>query len=167
MQRMKKIRKSTMNDLPEMLKIFEKARAYMASHGNPNQWHDYWPSKEILISDIELGQSYIVEDDEKGILATFAYIVGVDRTYLHIDGAWLTDNPYGTIHRLASSQKERDIFTYIVNEVTKNGLNIRIDTHSKNESMIRTILKNGFKYCGIISPVEGGDRNAYELVVRK
>ena len=42
---------------------------------------------------------------------------------------------------------------------------MRIDTHSCNESMIRAILKNGFKYCGIISPVEGGLRNAYELVV--
>lgn len=164
---MKKIRKSTFNDLPEMLKIFENARKYMASHGNPNQWHDNWPSKEILISDIEIGQSYIVEDDEKGILATFAYIVGVDRTYLEINGKWLTDSPYGTIHRLASSQKERDIFSYIVSEITKNGLNMRIDTHANNESMIRTILKNGFKYCGIISPIEGGDRNAYELIVNK
>lgn len=162
---MKRIRKSTMNDLPEMLVIFDNARKYMASHGNPNQWHDNWPSKEILISDIELGQSYIVEDDEKGILATFAYIVGVDRTYLEIDGAWLTDKPYGTIHRLASSQKERDIFSYIISEITKNKLNMRIDTHSCNESMIRAILKNGFKYCGIISPVEGGLRNAYELMV--
>lgn len=160
---MKCIRKSTFNDLPEMLEIFDKARKYMASHGNPNQWHDSWPSKEILISDIEIGQSFIVEDDEKGILATFAYIVGVDKTYLDIDGAWLTNKPYGTIHRLASSQKEKDIFSYIISEVTKNGLNMRIDTHKDNQSMIRAILKNGFKYCGLISPIEGGIRNAYEL----
>ena len=155
-----------MNDLPAMLKIFKNARAFMAEHGNPNQWHDNWPSKEILISDIEIGQSYIVEDDEKGILATYAYIVGVDPTYLEIDGAWLTDDPYGTIHRLASSHKERDIFSYIISEVTKNGLNMRIDTHANNDHMIRAILKNGFKYCGIISPIEGGDRNAYELIVK-
>lgn len=160
---MKRIRKSTMSDLPEMLAIFDNARKYMASHGNPNQWRDAWPSKEILISDIEIGQSYIVEDDEKGVLATFAYIVGVDRTYLKIDGAWLTDKPYGTIHRLASSQKERDIFSYIVKQITMNGLNMRIDTHEQNQAMIRAILKNGFKFCGIISPIEGGDRNAYEL----
>lgn len=160
---MKRIRKSTMSDLPEMLAIFDNARKYMASHGNPNQWRDTWPSKEILISDIEIGQSYIVEDDEKGVLATFAYIVGVDRTYLKIDGVWLTDKPYGTIHRLASSQKERDIFSYIVKQITMNGLNMRIDTHEQNQAMIRAILKNGFKFCGIISPIEGGDRNAYEL----
>ena len=89
----------------------------------------------------------------------------MDRTYLEIDGAWLTDKPYGTIHRLASSQRERDIFSYIISEITKNKLNMRIDTHSCNESMIRAILKNGFKYFGIISTVEGGLRNAYELVV--
>mgnify|MGYP003293853875 CR=1 FL=1 len=163
---MKRIRKSTMNDLPAMLEIFKNARAYMASHGNPNQWHDNWPSEEILISDINIGQSYIVEDDEKGILATYAYIVGVDPTYLEIDGAWLTDDPYGTIHRLASAHKERDIFSYIISEVTKNGLNMRIDTHANNDAMIRAILKNGFKYCGIISPIEGGDRNAYELIIK-
>lgn len=155
-----------MNDLPEMLEIFKAARKYMAEHGNPNQWHDNWPSKEILISDIEIGQSYIVEDDEKGILATYAYIEGVDPTYLEINGAWLVDEPYGTIHRLASSHKERDIFSYIIGEVTKNGLNMRIDTHANNDTMIRAILKNGFKYCGVISPIEGGDRNAYELIVK-
>ena len=163
---MKRIRKSTMNDLPEMLEIFANARKYMAEHGNPNQWNDNWPSKEILISDIEIGQSYIVEDDEKGILATYAYILGVDKTYLEIDGAWLTDKPYGTIHRLASSHKERDIFSFIIKEITPNGLNMRIDTHANNASMIRAILKNGFKFCGVISPIEGGDRNAYELDIK-
>ena len=163
---MKKIRLATMEDLPIMLDIFARARAYMASHGNPNQWHDNWPSKEILISDIKLKQSYIVEDDNKRILATYACIQGVDKTYLQIDGAWKTNDPYCTIHRLASAQIEKDIFSYIVSEVKKNKLNIRIDTHSKNESMTRAILKNGFEYCGIICCVEGGLRNAYELVVK-
>jgi len=162
---MKFIRKATMNDLPEMLIIFTNARNFMADHGNPDQWKTNWPSKEILIEDIEKGQSYIVEDDGV-ILATYAYIIGVDKTYLQIDGAWLTEKPYGTIHRLASSQKERDIFSYIISEITKNKLNMRIDTHEKNSHMIKQILKNGFKYCGIIHPIEGGDRNAYELDIQ-
>ena len=40
------IRKSETSDLPRMLEIYEYARAFMAEHGNPNQWGPTgWPPK--------------------------------------------------------------------------------------------------------------------------
>ena len=33
-----KIRKSVMQDLGRIMEIYASARAFMAEHGNPNQW---------------------------------------------------------------------------------------------------------------------------------
>ena len=54
--------------------------------------------------DISYGNSYVVEDDDKRLAATFAFIKGEDPTYYGIEnGAWLNHEPYGTIHRLAGN----------------------------------------------------------------
>lgn len=164
---MKSIRLATINDLPEMLKIFVRAREFMKNNGNPTQWGDNWPSEEILREDIKLGRSYAVVNENDEILATYAFLTGIDPTYLKIwDGNWISNDPYVTIHRLASSGKEKDIFSFIISEIVKQKINIRVDTHKDNKFMINQLLKNGFKYCGIISPIEGGERNAYELIIK-
>jgi len=164
---MKRIRLATINDLPEMLKIFQNARQFMKDNGNGTQWGDRWPSEEILREDIELGRSNLVVNENDEILATFAFLTGIDKTYLKIwDGNWISNDPYVTIHRLASSGKEGDIFSYIISEIVKQKINIRVDTHKNNKFMINALLKNGFQYCGVIQCIEGGDRNAYEKIVK-
>ena len=91
----------------------------------------------------------------------------IDPTYLDIyEGAWLSNDPYVTIHRLASSGIEGDIFSFIINEISKQNINIRVDTHKNNSFMINALLKNGFVYCGLINPIEGGIRRAYEKIVK-
>lgn len=42
-------------------------------------------------------------DGKERVLAQFALCTGEDPTYAHIDGAWLDDDSYVTIHRIASS----------------------------------------------------------------
>ena len=164
---MKKIRLATINDLPRMLDIFENAREFMRNNGNGNQWGNRWPSEEILREDIKLGRSYLVVNENDEILATYAYLTGIDPTYLKIwDGNWISNDPYVTIHRLASSGKEGNIFSFIISEIQKQKINIRVDTHKNNSFMINQLLKNGFQYCGIITCIEGGDRNAYEKIVK-
>lgn len=162
----KRIRHTLITELPKLLEIFAAARKFMKENGNPDQWGDDWPSKEILRQDIEKGQSYVVVNENNDILATFAYIKGIDPTYIDIkEGKWLSDEPYGTIHRLASSNIEKDMFSFIVSKITTNGLNMRVDTHANNKFMINALLRNGFIYCGLISPIEGGIRVAYEKIV--
>ena len=44
-----RIRKSTEQDVPRMMEIYAHARAFMAAHGNPNQWGpNQWPPEELI-----------------------------------------------------------------------------------------------------------------------
>lgn len=46
------IRKATLEDMPVLLEIYDRARKFMASTGNVNQWTNGYPSQEILAEDI-------------------------------------------------------------------------------------------------------------------
>ena len=59
------IRKSTMDDLPRMEEIFAYAREQMKKNGNPNQWGDHKPTRDMLMDDIEKQISYVLTDEEK------------------------------------------------------------------------------------------------------
>ena len=37
------VRRAAAADLPTLLKIFDNARAFMRTHGNPHQWPDSYP----------------------------------------------------------------------------------------------------------------------------
>ena len=52
-----------MEDIPAMMELYAQARVFMREHGNPNQWDENYPSRELLEKDIAFGNSYIVEDD--------------------------------------------------------------------------------------------------------
>lgn len=63
-----------------------------------------YPPQTQLESDIEKGNCYLISTDDNRAIATFAFIKGVDPTYLKIEGeGWLNEEPYGTIHRVASA----------------------------------------------------------------
>lgn len=156
------IRHTQQSDFKVLKEIYANAREFMKKNGNPNQWRDFWPDDEIIQEDISVGRSYVVVEKEK-IYAVFAYIEGVDKTYLKIEkGTWISNEPYGTIHRLASTMEEKGIFSIIISWLDQKHINLRADTHSDNLPMQKQLLKNGFIYCGIIQCVEGGDRLAFE-----
>lgn len=102
----RRFRRATMADLQTMLKIYEHARKLMASNGNPTQWGDKFPREEVVRDDVESQRTVLLVDTvdgEERVLAQFALCPGIDPTYVNIDGAWLDDDPYVTIHRIASS----------------------------------------------------------------
>lgn len=39
------VRRAAAADLPTLLKIFDNARAFMRTHGNPHQWPDSYPAR--------------------------------------------------------------------------------------------------------------------------
>ena len=91
------IRTATAADLPAVLGIYEKARAYMARTGNPNQWGSTNPPRSLLEADIARGTLY-VHEEAGAVFGVFALIPGEDPTYGRIDGgAWRSDAPYRTI----------------------------------------------------------------------
>ena len=56
-------------------------------------------------------------------------------TYAHIDGAWLDDDSYVTIHRIASSGIVKGAAKDCINWCIEHYGNVRADTHPNNKAM--------------------------------
>ena len=165
------IRKAVRADVGDVMPIFEEARRTIAALGI-DQWQNGYPSEEVILTDLELGQSYVCEIDGK-ICGTFAVIENGEPTYDKIyEGRWATGNDsrdYIAIHRVAISVASRGsglsgkIISFAADIAKKNGRNsLRIDTHRGNAVMRRMLEKNGFNYCGVIYLESGEERVAYE-----
>ena len=160
------IRLATLNDLDAIRDIFTVAKKKMVSDGNLEQWKDIDYPFCYTKEDIEKKQCYVIIENNE-LVATFVYIVGKDPTYSHIEGKWLNDNQYGTIHRIASNGKIPHIFSIVLDYISKDHIDIRIDTHKDNKRMKHLIESNGFTYCGIIYVRDGTKRLAYQKVNSK
>ena len=158
------IRKSTINDLPSILKLIQDGRQKMISEGNITQWTNGHPSNEQIISDIRKGVSHIIIDESTHQpIATFALIEGPDPTYAQIyDGQWLDSLPYYVIHRVASAPGVHGIMRMVLEYAFSFTDTIRIDTHQDNRTMRALLQKYGFTYCGIILLENGDPRLAYQ-----
>lgn len=157
------IRHAQKTDLDAIEGVYAAARASMAASGNPHQWGDSgYPHRDLLESDIEKGQLYVVEEDGK-VRAAFAFILGDDPTYGYIeDGQWPDDQPYGTIHRVASDGQIKGVFTRVFDFCRAQIGVLRIDTHRDNKTMQHVVTKHGFVRCGIIYLMNGDPRIAYQ-----
>lgn len=155
------IRKNTLEDLDIVMNIYEYARSQMKKNGNPTQWGDNRPSRDTIVEDIENGNSYVIECDNS-ICGVFTFIIGEDDTYKHIEGEWLNNDLYGTIHRIASNGKVGGILEECINYCQHKISNIRVDTHENNKIMRHLLEKKGFTKCGIIYVSDGSPRIAYQ-----
>ena len=157
------IRHTEENDIPMVIEIFAKARKFMSETGNPHQWAESYPSEELLKKDIASGDSYVCMRNER-IVATFVLRGGTDPTYNVIyGGAWQNEEPYATIHRIASNGEAKGILHIAMRFAQTSYNNIRIDTHRDNTVMQKAIAKEGFKYCGIIHCWNGEERLAFQF----
>ena len=157
------IRRTTLDDFDRVMEIYAAAKRYMDATGNPTQWVDGYPRRELVDADIARGESYVVLEDGE-IHGVFMFMQRIEPTYAYIeDGAWQNDAPYGTIHRVASDGACRRLFDRIVaycRDVTEN---LRVDTHEDNLPMQNAILRNGFVRCGIVYMENGTRRIAYQM----
>ena len=104
-----KIRLSQIEDIPAIMAIYDVARQFMKDQGNPTQWDGGYPSAGLIEDDIAAGHFFVVEEEGR-LVGTFAFIIGEDPTYQVIEkGAWYFAEPYGTIHRIASSGQVRGL----------------------------------------------------------
>ena len=160
------IRRSTEQDFDRMMAIYAHARAFMAAHGNPNQWGPTnWPPEELIHRDISTGNSYVCEHEGR-VVGTFYFIQGkdIEPTYARIvDGAWADDSPYGVVHRIAADGSVKGVGAYCINWAFDQCGHMRIDTHNDNAVMQRLLEKLGFQRRGTIFVREDNDpRIAYE-----
>ena len=155
------IRPATPADIPALRPVFEAAKGIMRADGNHDQWSaPGFPDDSLLLRDIARGGGFVIENST--IVAYFALLPSPEPTYDVIDGAWLTDEPYGVIHRMASYPEVHGIFSTIIDYALSRYSHLRIDTHRDNRIMQHLIEKQGFTYCGIIWLEDGTERLAYE-----
>ena len=168
------IRKSTKEDLSAVIPIFSEARKTISALGI-DQWQNGYPDEDIIKSDIEKRESYVVEI-AGNIVGTFVMILSGEKTYDKIyEGEWKSGNEnreYLTIHRVAISLTSRgtgvsgEIIEFAEAFARENGKNaIRIDTHEGNVVMRRMLEKNGFFHCGVIYLENKDARVAYEKII--
>lgn len=149
------------------MEIFAAAKQIMRASGNMHQWNDGYPSREVVMRDIDRGHCYVMCENES-IIGTMALIPGPDPTYSYIEGAWPGDEPYYVIHRIATAAPGRNVakrmYDWAFEHILENGCNvIRIDTHRDNCIMKHILTKYGFTMCGVIYLEDGAPRDAYYL----
>ena len=157
----KEIRLARLEDLTEILKIYDYAKQFMAETGNPTQWAGSYPQRELLEEDISNCGLYVVTEQEK-ICGVFYFVIGPDPTYTLIEnGTWHSDKRYGTIHRIAGNGTG-GVFGAAL-DFCRNQIDyLRIDTHEDNKVMQHVVAKHGFVPCGIIYTDDGSPRIAFD-----
>ena len=159
------IRKAEYKDLDRILEIYDIAKNFMHTNGNPNQWNGAYPERETLENDVDKGNLYAMFDEKERIYGVFALIGGEDKTYKYIEGKWKSNTPYGTIHRIACDGTVKNVLKECCDFAEKNYNHLRVDTHKDNIPMQKAVKKNGFEYAGIIYLENGDPRLAYNKVI--
>ncbi len=160
------IRHANESDLDRIMDIYEYARAFMASTGNPRQWGPtQWPPRQLIAEDIACSKSYVCEHEGR-VVGVFFFDQGlrIEPTYDHVDdGAWLGNDTYGVVHRIVADGTVRGTGTFCLEWAYAQCGHLRIDTHADNLPMQNLLRKLGFVHCGTIYVYEDRDpRLAFE-----
>ena len=168
-------RLARLSDIDEIMAIIEDARKLLATQ-NSGQWQDGYPSKELLIEDIENMRLHLVlEGDEDSNIAGLCAIIEHEDAYDHlIEGKWLTNYPYLVMHRLAVKEScrgkgyGRALLEYFEDIARIEGYrSIRVDTHENNLPMRGLIESEEFVYCGKALLHKNAERLAFEKVLSR
>ena len=97
-----------------------------------------------------------------------------EAAYETLEGEWLTDGPYATVHRCAVDPACRgrgiigELFAFACEKAAADGMaSVRIDTHADNAPMRRAVEKFGFVPCGDITLTEGPEAGAPRIAFEK
>ena len=167
-------RHSTIRDIDAMMEVIDSGKELLKGMGI-DQWQKGYPNRELLVSDVEAGIGYVIEDADR-VVGVCAVTFTDEESYRGLrNGAWLT--PEGSvnaaIHRGAIAKDSRGqgltsfLFSAVEDMARKQGaVSMRADTHPENSGMRRSLEKAGFVRCGEIvlsDGAEAGDmRVAYE-----
>ncbi len=146
--------------LQDMCRITEEAKAQLRNLGL-DQWQKGYPSKEVWEKDIQKEMAWLAMEGDK-VLGVFAFQTTPDVSYGEIEGKWLTETPYASMHRVcvADGSKGKGVagqmFCRGFSMARSQGFaSVRIDTHPGNIPMQRALKKAGFLPCGTIT-LKGG-----------
>ena len=157
------MRAGTLDDVDEVLALFDGARSFMRTQGNTTQWVNSYPSRENVLNDIAHDALRVCEDAKTGeMVAAFCMQTWPEHTYADIfEGSWPDQMPYGTVHRLACKYQGKGIGKICLRWAQEQFGVLRADTHADNTPMQRALIGAGFTYCGIVYMDDGTPRLAF------
>lgn len=162
------LRISKREDINRIMDIINEGKISL-KNSKVDQWQNGYPNEEVILRDIENGESFVLEYNDE-IIGTTALSFRGEKTYDNIyEGKWISNGKYAVIHRIAVAKVEgiKSVGSEILNEAEKICLsrdikNIKIDTHEDNKAMQGLLLKNNYEYCGVIYLEDGSKRIAFE-----
>lgn len=159
------LRKATIEDVPDVMRIFTQARLAQRVAGF-KQWEDGYPSEAVLISDINNSVGYIL--DENGNAAGYVAISSFDKEYNRHPELWNTSKTYAVFHRIALSDEYRGkrlsgkLFDLAEAQAIQMDVDfVRIDTGLENRPMQHILSNRGYINLGCCDFI-WGERLAYE-----
>ncbi len=163
---------ATINDIDTIWDILQDAILQRKNDGS-DQWQNGYPNKETVLNDIKNGFGYVLLENNV-IVAYAAIIFDIEPNYNEIKGAWLSNDNYTVVHRVATSTAFKgkgfatQLFLLIEElSINKNIFSIKVDTNFDNKQMLRILEKLNYTYCGEIF-FSGASRKAFEkLLTRK
>ena len=154
------IRKANINDYEKISVIYAKAREFMKSAGNPDQWGEEYPPRERIEKDLAKGALYLLTEGED-MRAVFYFAIERDASYKDIDTTLFGDKKYGVIHRVAVAIPGKGTVSEIFAYCEQMCPRLMIDTHKDNLPMQRALGKAGFTACATVYTELGGERTAF------
>ena len=161
-------RQATVEDLPAAHELYAAAREFMIEAGNPTQWAGGYPQDEMLRDDIQHGSLWLAYTEGELVSVFYFDTMDDDETYNKIDGAWLNEETYGVVHRIATKRGTRGVgstcILWALDQAIERGAagGLRIDTHADNTPMRNLLDKLGFATVGTIWTYDGSPRVAYQ-----
>ena len=160
------LRRATPADVETILHLIALARASLRDLG-VDQWQGPYPDREAILEDIGKSAGYVL--DCAGVAGYVAILPGEEPTYRQIEGAWLQQGPYCTLHRVVADTRRRgqglgaSLMAEAAALACKGGVEaLRVDTHRANIPMRHLLEKQDFVLCGQITLADGAPRLAYE-----
>ena len=116
------------------------------------------------------GEGYVMEVD--GQVRGYACIsFAGEPCYNELAGKWLSDLPYGVVHRMAiddvcKGKGAAPAFFRFAEELCRERdiRSIRVDTDADNRMMQRVLEKQGFTYCGTVC-FDNSEKIAFEKLL--
>ena len=149
--------------------LLKQAREFLKNSG-VDQWQGDYPNPGTIREDIKNGNAWVLTSGEE-IAAYFFITYQMEEYQRHICGAWKSDLPCASVHRLMVDNRFKGrglgpmCLAHAQMLCRERGLgSIKTDTDRDNLPMQRALAKAGFSYCGTVT-FDNSSKAAFEKVL--
>ncbi len=152
----------SLDQLQEVLRIYKSCVRQHQKLGF-NQWDKDYPSREVVLRDIELNQLFGIKNKNR-LIAVVAFTDDEPQEYVEL--SWENNQNYKIVHRLGVHEDYigRGLATKLMwllerRAIISNVKSVRLDTFSPNKIALKLYLKLGYKKVGVVSFRKRTDSN--------